>query len=181
MQDPLRAAGRPATIGGMAEPQASTMLFRTESEAVSRLRSVVAQIRKSDEELREAVMAARAIKLSWSAIGSAMGISRQAAAERFGGDLRYQLVTAWHSIEVQLARIADKRGLSPIRPLECLGTLSDEGLIDPNLRQRALDLWSARAKAVHDPHFDIALEEAQDLTEVALPIAGVLYMIASEL
>lgn len=51
-------------------------------------------ITEAEEQLRAAVLAARAAGDSWSAIGLALGTSRQAAFQRFG-ELTTETVKEW--------------------------------------------------------------------------------------
>lgn len=44
------------------------------------------QVAEAEQELREAVRAARAAGDSWAVIGAALDITRQAAQQRFGRD-----------------------------------------------------------------------------------------------
>ncbi|WP_256796279.1 hypothetical protein [Terrabacter sp. Ter38] len=57
-------------------------------DAASFRRIIAARIQLADaeQELREAVRAARAAGDSWTVIGAALNISRQAAQQRFGQD-----------------------------------------------------------------------------------------------
>lgn len=45
------------------------------------------QLEAAKDELHDAVRAAREAGDSWAAIGAALGVSKQAAAQRFGGSL----------------------------------------------------------------------------------------------
>lgn len=61
--------------------------MRPDSETATLLEEVVrasAAIREAEDGLREAVARARAAGLSYATIGKALGVSRQAAWERFG-------------------------------------------------------------------------------------------------
>src|SRR6266851_6139759 len=104
-------------------------------DAIMNLRSAAAALADADRarayaagRVREAVMAARVMKVSWESIGKELGVSRQAATERYGGELRAQLVVAWHSIEILLAQIAADRG-HPDRPVDVLRKLGEDGAV----------------------------------------------------
>jgi len=155
-------------------------VYLTEAEAVESVGKLVAQLRELERDLKEAVVAARAISVPWADIGAAMGVTRQAASERFGGDVRGRLVNAWHAIEVQLRPIEVGRGLEG-RPHKCLQQLRDEGLVDQALYEKAADLWSARCRAVHDPGSRIDGTTVDELSDVVVPLCGTLWTIASGL
>ncbi|GAC1379864.1 MAG: hypothetical protein NVSMB48_04580 [Marmoricola sp.] len=53
--------------------------------AVASLRSAVAERSEAERHLLDAVKAARAAGLSWSAIGNLVGTSGEAARQRYGG------------------------------------------------------------------------------------------------
>jgi len=161
----------------------STLLPATTDDAIAHLRSAAVELAAADQArfdaiaaVREAVMAARVMKVSWDTIGKELGVSRQAAAERFGGDVRTQLVTAWHSIEILLAEIAAARGFRG-RPLELLKQLEQEGAVPADVVARALRLHEGRSAAVHTANPEMTLGEAERLTEVAIPLGGILWML----
>lgn len=52
--------------------------------AVARLHSAADDAKQADARLREAVLAARVDGCSWAVVGDAIGVSRQAAYQRFG-------------------------------------------------------------------------------------------------
>lgn len=54
-------------------------------EELTRLRRIRSHLRAADVELEEAVMAARAAGFSWEAIGANLGMTRQSAHGRWGG------------------------------------------------------------------------------------------------
>ena len=57
-----------------------------DAQSFRAIRAALAHIDDAERELREAVRAARAAGDSWTIIGAALGTSRQAAFQRFGGD-----------------------------------------------------------------------------------------------
>lgn len=116
------------------------------------------------------------MKVPWDTIGAELGVSRQAATERFGGNVRMQLVTAWHSIELLLAKIAQARGYGG-QPKELLEELSREGSIPADITAAALRLYQARSEAVHGINSRITAMDAEHLTDVAIPLAGMLWLL----
>ncbi len=116
------------------------------------------------------------MKVSWDTIGKELGVSRQAAAERFGGETRAQLVTAWHSIEVLLAPVAAARGF-PFRPVELLKQFGREGVVPADVVEGALALYEARSKAVHIANSEVTAADAERLTDVAIPLVGMLWLL----
>jgi hypothetical protein len=152
-------------------------------DAIKNLRSAAAVLADADRtracaagRVREAVMAARVMKVSWESIGKELGVSRQAATERYGGELRAQLVLAWHSIEILLAQIAADRG-HPDRPVDVLNKLSEDGAVPANMTARALQLYRARSVAVHGGGPELSIAEAERLTDVAIPLVGMLWLL----
>lgn len=152
-------------------------------EAVVHLRAEAANLAEAERArrgavaaVREAVMAARVMRVPWQVIGEALGVSRQAAAERFGGEVRAQLVLAWHSIEVRLAEVAATRKFRG-RPMDLLEELARQGAVPVPLVSRARDLLNARSSAVHGANAIPTAADAEHLTSVAIPLAGVLWLL----
>lgn len=152
-------------------------------DAVVHLRSAAAALADADRarayavgRVREAVMAARVMKVSWESIGKELGVSRQAATERYGGEVRAQLVLAWHSIEILLAQIAADRG-HPDPPVDVLEKLGQEGTIPVGMAARALQLYQARSAAVHGAGPEVSVADAERLSDVAIPLAGMLWLL----
>jgi len=56
----------------------------TEDAALSGLSNASASLRQTENDLDAAVTSAREAGLSWAQIGSALGVSRQSAHERWG-------------------------------------------------------------------------------------------------
>lgn len=52
-------------------------------QRAQKVSDVQQRARRTEQELREAVAAARAAGVSWTDLGKALGVSRQAATERF--------------------------------------------------------------------------------------------------
>jgi hypothetical protein len=72
---------------GVAEWLDSIEVDRAAARDAAHLRRIMAAVENvavADQELHEAVNAARAAGDSWAAIGMALGVSRQAAYQRFG-------------------------------------------------------------------------------------------------
>jgi hypothetical protein len=164
-------------------PKYETVLPVSPEDAVVHLRSAVTTLVSVEQArsdaiaaVREAVMAARVMKVPWDAIGKELGVSRQAVSERFGGDVRMQLVTAWHSVELLLAKIALARGYQG-QPKELLEQLSREGAISADVCTDALRLYRARSEAVHGVNSQITAEDADRLTDVAIPLNGILWLL----
>jgi hypothetical protein len=161
----------------------ATFLPASPDDAVAHLRSVAVELVSAEQAranavaaVREAVMAARLMKVSWDTIGKELGVSRQAAAERFGGDVRAQLVTAWNSIEILLAEIGAARGYAG-RPTDLLEDLGREGTVPANVASGALRLYRARSAAVHTASPDVSAADAERLTDVAIPLVGMLWLL----
>ncbi|HEX6395657.1 MAG TPA: hypothetical protein VFZ97_19665 [Acidimicrobiales bacterium] len=154
-------------------------------DAVRQLRSAATALTKAETRqeaalanVREAVAAARLMKVPWERIARELGVTRQAAADRFGGKIREELVRAWNSIEVQLTAIARARGIDP-DPDELLRRLSNDGALPENLVQSALRLHQVRNTVVHRPGTELSVDEAEELTDTAIPLNGLLWMLAN--
>jgi hypothetical protein len=161
----------------------ATFLPATPDVAIAHLRAATAALASAEEAradavatVREAVMAARVMKISWDTIGNELGVSRQAAAERFGGNIRAQLVTAWHGIEMLLAEVAVARRY-PRRPIELLEQLGREGAVPADIVAGALRLYKARSRAVHTANPEVTAADAERLTDVAIPLVGMLWLL----
>lgn len=161
----------------------ATFLPTTPEDAVAHLRSAAAALASAEQAragalatVREAVMAARVMKVSWDTIGRELGVSRQAAAERFGGDVRAQLVMAWHGIEVLLAEIAATYGYSG-DATDLLEKFGREGAVPAEFVEGALRLYQARSAAVHTASPDVSVAEAERLTDLAIPLVGMLWLL----
>ena len=168
----------------MSEP--ATVLPSTALDAVKYVRDAASHLATVEQQradalarVREAVMAARVMKVPWEIIGSELGVSRQAASERFGGDVRAHLVTAWHALDLLLAGVARRRRFKG-RRIQLLRELETEGAVPPELVARAVQLFQARSAAVHDPSFVMEAEEADHLSEVVTPLAGMLWMLEAK-
>jgi hypothetical protein len=162
-----------------------TLLPASGDDAVTYLRSAASRLAAAKQvreaavaEVREAVMAARVMKIPWDVIGAELGVTRQAAAERFGGGARTQLVLAWHSIEVLLAEIAATRQFSG-RPLSLLRELERDGFVRSDFVSAALRLYEARSAAVHGANTELTIADVEQLTDIAIPLAGALWMLRS--
>ena len=59
---------------------------RRETEQFRRMQAARTAVDAAELELRDAVRAARGAGNSWTVVGEAVGITRQAACQRFGGD-----------------------------------------------------------------------------------------------
>jgi hypothetical protein len=160
-----------------------TFLPTSPDDAIVYLRSAAAALADADRarakaagRVREAVMAARVMKVSWESIGKELGVSRQAAAERYGGEVRAQLVLAWHGIEILLAQIAADRGMRD-RPVDILEKLGREGAIPAGIANRALQLYKSRSAAVHGVGPEVSVTDAERLTDVAIPLVGMLWFL----
>lgn len=70
---------------------------------------------ESGRLLRESIGSARTAGLSWDAIGGVLGVSRQAAQQRFGGQAGAPKVTG------------DRRVLSPVTAFDEMEALADAG------------------------------------------------------
>lgn len=55
-----------------------------QTNVLNELREAHEQVRRNEGEVARSVTAARELGLSWSAIGSVLGVSKQAAWERYG-------------------------------------------------------------------------------------------------
>lgn len=159
-----------------------TVLPATVEQARAHLRSAAAELAQAEHArgaavgaVREPVMAARVMKVPWDAIGRELGVSRQAAAERFGGEVRAQLVSAWYSIETLLARVAAQRGY-PERPTVLLARLGESGDVPAELATGARRLYEAQSRAVHSPTPELTATDADQLTDVAVPLNGILWL-----
>jgi hypothetical protein len=56
-----------------------------DSSALAAVETAVGRVRASEGELADSVAAARRFGHSWGELGTALGVSRQAAQQRFGG------------------------------------------------------------------------------------------------
>ncbi len=163
--------------------EVATVLPATAEDAVAHLRAAAQALASAEKArvdalaaVREAVMAARVMKVHWDTIGTELGVSRQAAAERFGGDVRSHLVSAWHRIDLLLSEIALERRFKGSAP-QLLQLLEDEGEIPRDIVVDALKLYEARNTAVHSVSPVIGSSEADRLTDVAIPLNGMLWML----
>ena len=55
-----------------------------QANVLSGIRAVHEQVRRHEQEVARRVAAARKIGVSWNSIGSVLGVSKQAAWERYG-------------------------------------------------------------------------------------------------
>jgi malonyl CoA-acyl carrier protein transacylase len=55
-----------------------------DSSALAAVQTAVGRVRATEEELADSVAAARRLGHSWGELGTALGVSRQAAQQRFG-------------------------------------------------------------------------------------------------
>lgn len=97
-----------------------------EHERASYLRLVAASRTGAEETsrlLREAISGARRAGHSWDAIGRVLGVSRQAAQQRFGA------ATAGAAEAPATAGDADRRVLTPLTAFDEMETLDREGLL----------------------------------------------------
>ncbi|MHB8464245.1 MAG: hypothetical protein ACYDH6_03205 [Acidimicrobiales bacterium] len=124
--------------------------------------------------LREAVVAARLAGHSWAEIGLVLDVSRQAASERFGCD--EQVAKAWLQVEILLGKIGGSVPGHTPDPLALLDELSKEGRLHPLDVRYARELRDARNRAVHGG--ELTVEEAERVTEHAIPLVGNLYSLA---
>ncbi len=126
--------------------------------------------------LREAVVAARLDGHSWADIGRALGVSRQAASQRFECD--EQVAKAWHHVDMLLRVAATRRGWHGLDMDTVLARLSEEGALRPVDIRYLEELGNARRRTVHDR--ELSLEEAERVTDQAIPLAARLSMVAEE-
>lgn len=125
-------------------------------------------------EQREAVIAARLAGHSWADIATHLGVSRQAASERF--QCHEQVAKAWLEVERRLYQIASERTRT-MDPMAIVLNLSDQGLLHPLDVQAARELQHARNRSVHGR--ELTTNEAERVTEQATPLLGNLYRLAA--
>jgi hypothetical protein len=111
------------------------------------LAAAVEAARRADQQVREEVASARAVGHSWAAIGDVLGLSRQAAHQRYGAVDR--LVCDWAEIEDWARRIAERRGWDAA-PVEVLKQLRREDLLSEWEFTCAAQLHELRNRAVRD-------------------------------
>ena len=81
MKTAARETARLEAVDSLDDLDLSTL---DDPDDLRRIGAVVAKLRQDEVELAAAVAAAQARGRSWSAIGNALGTSRQAAHARFG-------------------------------------------------------------------------------------------------
>jgi hypothetical protein len=77
-------ADRAKALEDWAERVDTSELKVVDTEALRTIAELVDQRDEVDEELTEAVRAARRAKRSWSEIGAMLGVSKQAAQRKYG-------------------------------------------------------------------------------------------------
>lgn len=122
---------------------------------------------------REAVVAARLAGRTWAEIARSLGVSRQAATERFL--CHEQVAKAWQQVEQRLSQLAGNKTPAP-SPMVIVQELSDQGLLHPLDVRAARELQDARNRSVHQR--DLTPAEAEHVTEQAIPLIGNLYRLA---
>lgn len=157
----------------------ATYLAASHDDAKRHLQFQVQRCNEASEGLREAVMAARAMKVPWTEIGTVLGLSRQAAQERLGGRLRDELVSGWHALETYLAPIADRLGVAG-KPLTAVRLLGERGDLSAQSVDEIAQIFRARARAVHDPAFEITVDEVEHLTDLAVSLASELWVLRED-
>lgn len=80
-----RAAGRFEKLAEELDPEAATVLVTDDLRGIA---DAAQTIRDDEARLREAVEIARAHGRSWNQIAVALGVSRQAARQRFADKVR---------------------------------------------------------------------------------------------
>lgn len=80
----LHYSTRPIAVDVEQLPPAPTVETTVVDDVLERIGDTVAQLAKLEERTRAQVLEARAAGASWSTIGGALGVSKQAAAKRFG-------------------------------------------------------------------------------------------------
>jgi len=111
------------------------------------LAAAVEAARLADQRVREEVAAARAVGHSWAAIGDVLGLTKQAAHQRYAALDR--LVTDWSEIEQWARRIAERRGWD-LGAVEVLKQLRREDQLDEWDFECAANLLDLRNRAVRD-------------------------------
>lgn len=128
--------------------------------------------------LREAVIGARLAGHSWVDIGLRLGITRQAASERFACD--EQVAKAWSQVERLLFTIGGPGQDTINDPIAVLKNLSQQGRLHPvdvQYVQYAIELRDARNRTVQ--RSELKPEEAERVTDHAIPLIGNLYTLAN--
>jgi hypothetical protein len=145
----------------------------TQRQYVEAIEQAVARARDAETAKQAAVAAARLAGVPWTAIGDALGVTRQAARERYiAVD---QVSKAWKAVESHLAEVARRRNLLA-STAEMVDRLVDEkSLNDRDVHDLRL-LLRRYSEAMQGA--SISVREAELLTDQALPLSAKIFSLA---
>ena len=134
---------------------------------IAAIRVAAARGRDAEAAKQAAVTAARVAGVPWTDVGDALGITRQAARERYVAV--EQVAKAWRAIEGHLAEVGRSRGMARTTA-EMVDLLRAEGSLDAadviDLKQ-LLHRYSQGMQGA-----SITVREAELLTDKAIPLSA---------
>jgi hypothetical protein len=136
------------------------------------IRAAAAQARDAEAAKQVAVTAARVAGVTWTDVGDALGVTRQAARERYTAV--EQVAKAWKAIESHLSEVGARRGMARstaemVEVLRAEGSLDDRDVNDLN---QLLHRYSEAMRGA-----TISVREAELLTNHAIPLSGKVFVL----